>query len=71
MDSAEVDSSNWNIIYPTYLDKDCTSSQGRKINLSVAVSKPTIEEIKIVCEKLNIPHVVEEVCRYRASNSTI
>ncbi|EAN33407.1 SRP19 family protein [Theileria parva strain Muguga] len=64
MDSAEVDSSNWNIIYPTYLDKDCTSSQGRKINLSVAVSKPTIEEIKIVCEKLNIPHVVEEKKRY-------
>uniref|UniRef100_A0A3B0MHP9 Signal recognition particle, putative n=1 Tax=Theileria annulata TaxID=5874 RepID=A0A3B0MHP9_THEAN len=64
MATVEEDSSGWNIIYPTYLDKDCTTSQGRKVNLSVAVSKPTIDEIKIVCEKINIPYVVEEKKRY-------
>ncbi|BAM38682.1 signal recognition particle [Theileria orientalis strain Shintoku] len=62
--NSDTDHSNWNIIYPTYLDKDSTTSQGRKVNLSIAVSKPTLEEIKSVLEHLNVPHILEPRKRY-------
>ncbi|UVC54021.1 signal recognition particle [Theileria orientalis] len=62
--SSDTDHSNWNIIYPTYLDKDSTTTQGRRVNLSIAVSKPTLDEIKSVLEHLNIPHIVEPRKRY-------
>ncbi|UVC49366.1 signal recognition particle [Theileria orientalis] len=62
--NSDTDHSNWNIIYPSYLDKDSTTSQGRKVSLSIAVSKPTLDEIKSVLEHLNVPHIVEPRKRY-------
>lgn len=58
----DVDTSDWTIIYPTYLDKNATTNRGRRVSLSVAVPKPTVEEIRLVCERLNVKHVVELVC---------
>ncbi|AFZ80459.1 signal recognition particle 19 kD protein, putative [Theileria equi strain WA] len=57
--STDIDTSDWTVIYPTYLDKNATTTRGRRVSLSLAVPKPTVEEIKLVCERLNVKHVVE------------
>ncbi|EDO05733.1 signal recognition particle SRP19 subunit family protein [Babesia bovis T2Bo] len=51
--------STWTILYPTYFDKKATVSGGRRVNKTLAVEDPSVEDIRIVCEKLKVPYKVE------------
>ncbi|GIX65769.1 signal recognition particle [Babesia caballi] len=51
----------WVVIYPAYFDKKATVSGGRRVNKSLAVDNPRVEDIRAVCEKLKVPYVVEAV----------
>ena len=42
------------VIWPVYMDKNKTCSQGRKIPLSDSVSDPNLEEVSNAAKKLNL-----------------
>lgn len=47
------------MFYPIYINKDKKLSDGRRIAASKGCEKPTVKEIKQICDYLNIPAVVE------------
>lgn len=48
------------VIWPVYIDSSASRSMGRKISVSKAVRKPTIEEIYKAAEELGLNPEVEE-----------
>jgi len=50
----------WIVIWPLYFDKRKSRSSGRRVPLSLSVSKPTIQEIVIATKKLGLNYIVEE-----------
>lgn len=54
-----IDHSKWHIIYPNYINSEKTIKMGRKIPANKAVKNPTCDEIKLICEHLNIPCHIE------------
>ncbi|ORM40617.1 Serine--tRNA ligase [Babesia sp. Xinjiang] len=51
--------SSWAVLYPTYFDKKASVSGGRRVNQSLAVENPRVEDIRAVCAKLKVPYVLE------------
>ncbi|GFE55382.1 signal recognition particle 19 kDa [Babesia ovis] len=58
-DYSEEARSKWTILYPTYFDKKASVSGGRRVNKSLAIENPRMEDIGAVCEKLKVPYVLE------------
>ncbi|EFC43730.1 predicted protein, partial [Naegleria gruberi] len=52
------------IIYPVYIDKNKTLSQGRKIAKEKCVENPKATEIADICQHLKIPYELEKTKRY-------
>lgn len=48
------------MIWPQYLDKDLSLSEGRKISKELAVSKPTISEIERALKRLGYTYELEK-----------
>jgi len=46
-------------IYPNYLDKDAKIAEGRKTNLDLSVSNPSIKEIFYICKTLGFECEIE------------
>lgn len=51
-------------IWPQYMDKKLTHSQGRKIAKEFAVSEPTINEIERALKRLNLSHSIQKERSY-------
>jgi len=50
----------WVIIWPLYFDKHRSRSQGRRVSLSLSVSRPAVKDIVVVLKKLKLKYIVEE-----------
>lgn len=51
-------------IWPQYLDKNLSLSEGRKISNEYAVSAPTIEEIERALKRLGLTYEVQKKVAY-------
>ena len=51
-------------IWPQYLNKKLTISEGRKIAKEYAVADPTLDEIDKALKRLNLPHNVQKESSY-------
>lgn len=54
-----MDASDFQVIYPSYLDSTKTVSQGRRIGQDVAVEMPTVSDLSQALQSLNIRHVLQ------------
>lgn len=48
------------VVWPSYIDESTPRSMGRKISKLKAVRKPTVEEIRVAAQALNLNPVVEQ-----------
>ena len=46
-------------VWPQYLDKDLSLSEGRKVSKEIAVSKPSISEIERALKRLGFTYEIE------------
>lgn len=46
-------------VWPQYLDKDLSLSEGRKVSKEIAVSKPTMSEIEKALKRLGFTYEIE------------
>ncbi|KAJ4462910.1 putative signal recognition particle subunit SRP19 [Paratrimastix pyriformis] len=53
------DTKRWHVVYPTYIDKEKTIQQGRRIGKELAVENPSATEIAECLKKMGIESVVE------------
>jgi signal recognition particle subunit SRP19 len=51
-------------VWPQYMDKNLSLSQGRKINKSDCVSEPTIKDIETALKRLNLQYNVQKEFSY-------
>merc|ERR1740117_1860269 len=54
-----MDTSKWQIIYPSYINSMKKIPEGRRIKQTLAVEHPHPGEMAEICEFLQIPHVLE------------
>lgn len=47
-------------VWPQYLDKDLSLSEGRKVSKEIAVSKPTMSEIERALKRLGFTYEIEK-----------
>lgn len=64
MQNDGVDRSRWQIVYPAYINKKRTTAMGRRVQLSIAVEDPKVDEMKKICDHLNIPAAIEYLKKY-------
>lgn len=62
MATQKVDTKNWIVIYPAYIDQTLTLEEGRKVSKEISTPNPTIIELKSACDKLNIKYALEKKC---------
>ncbi|KRX03448.1 Signal recognition particle, SRP19 subunit [Pseudocohnilembus persalinus] len=55
----KLEAKNWKAIYPQYISKNLTVSEGRKISKEIAVPNPTIAEIATALKQLRLHCLVE------------
>jgi signal recognition particle subunit SRP19 len=48
-----------NVIWPAFLDADCSRSEGRRVPLELAVSDPTVDEIAKAVQQVGYDAVIE------------
>jgi len=48
-----------NVIYPAYLDAECSRGEGRRVPLSLAVDEPTVDEIATAVGQVGYDAVIE------------
>lgn len=48
------------MIWPQYLDKDLSLSEGRKVSKDIAVSKPTLSDIEKALKRMGLTYTVEK-----------
>lgn len=48
------------VVWPSYIDESIPRSMGRRISKSKAVRRPTVEEIRVAAQALNLYPVVEQ-----------
>jgi signal recognition particle subunit SRP19 len=53
-----------NVIYPAYLDRDRSRSEGRRVPLDDAVEDPTVDEIAEAVKQVGYDAVVERDVTY-------
>ena len=51
-------------VWPQYLDKDLSLSEGRKVSQEIAVSKPTMSEIEKALKRLGFTYEIERERAY-------
>ena len=51
-------------IWPQYLDKNLSLSEGRKVSKDLAVSEPTIQEIDRALKRLGLDYTTEKYKAY-------
>lgn len=52
------------VIWPQYLNKDLSLSEGRKVSKEFAVENPTISDIERALKRLNIPFSTQKERSY-------
>ncbi|MFB6303207.1 MAG: signal recognition particle subunit SRP19 [Haloferacaceae archaeon] len=53
-----------NVIWPAYLDADCTRAEGRRVSLSDAVTDPSVDEIAEAVQQVGYDAVIEREATY-------
>ena len=53
-----------NVIYPAYLDADCTRAEGRRVPADLAVSDPSVDEIAKAVQQVGYDAVIERSVAY-------
>ncbi len=53
-----------NVIWPAFLDAECTRSEGRRVPLDVAVEEPTVDEIAQAVQQVGYDAVIEREKTY-------
>jgi signal recognition particle subunit SRP19 len=48
-----------NVIWPAFLDADCSRSEGRRVSLELAVADPTVDEIAKAVQQVGYDAVIE------------
>jgi signal recognition particle subunit SRP19 len=48
-----------NVIWPAFLDADCTRSEGRRVSKQLAVTEPTVDEIAQAVQQVGYDAVIE------------
>ncbi|WP_340101308.1 signal recognition particle subunit SRP19 [Salinibaculum salinum] len=48
-----------NVIWPAFLDSDCTRSEGRRVSKELAVAEPTVDEIAQAVQQVGYDAVIE------------
>jgi signal recognition particle subunit SRP19 len=48
-----------NVIWPAYLDADCSRGEGRRVASDLAVSEPTVDEIAKAVQQVGYDAVIE------------
>ncbi len=48
-----------NVIWPAYLDADCSRSEGRRVSKDLAVPDPTVDEIASAVQQVGYDAVIE------------
>ena len=56
----DLDMSKWVCVYPCYIDKMRSMSQGRRVPRDCAVERPNVIEIKDSCQHLGLACLVED-----------
>ncbi len=59
-----------NVIWPAYLDADCTRREGRRVPEDLAVSEPTVDEIAKAVQQVGYDAVIERDVAYPRENWT-
>lgn len=52
------------VIWPSYLDKNLSKKDGRKIPKNLALDRPKFDEIKKALESIGINHQIEKNSKY-------
>ena len=52
------------IIWPQYLDKNLSLSEGRKVSKELAVAEPTLSEIERALKRLGLEYTIEKEKAY-------
>jgi signal recognition particle subunit SRP19 len=53
-----------NVIYPAYVDADCTRGEGRRVPADLAVADPTVDEIAKAVQQVGYDAVIERDVTY-------
>ncbi|WP_302081025.1 signal recognition particle subunit SRP19 [Salinibaculum rarum] len=53
-----------NVIWPAFLDADCTRAEGRRVSTELAVSEPTVDEIAQAVQQVGYDAVIEREKTY-------
>ena len=53
-----------NVIWPAFLDADCTRSEGRRVSTASAVAEPTVDEIAQAVQQVGYDAVIEREKTY-------
>ncbi|MHB9285796.1 signal recognition particle subunit SRP19 [Halobacteriales archaeon Cl-PHB] len=53
-----------NVIWPAFLDADCSRNEGRRVALDVAVADPTVDEIAKAVQQVGYDAVIERDVTY-------
>lgn len=51
-------------VFPEYLDKSLTRKEGRRLSLEQALENPTITEIRLAAEKLELDYEIQKYAAY-------
>lgn len=54
----------WNCLYPLYFDAGKSLADGRKVQKQQAIQKPTIQQLSMACDLLQLEYVVEAKKRH-------
>ena len=63
--------SGFQIIYPSYLDAEKTVKQGRRVCQEKAIPKPTVSDISLALQSLQIRHVLQPYKGYSRDAGTL
>ena len=57
---AKPDIKSWIVMYPAYIDESLTLEEGRKVSKTLALSAPTVMELKQACDRLKLTAALEK-----------
>jgi signal recognition particle subunit SRP19 len=58
-----------NVIYPAYLDADCSRGDGRRVPADLAVPDPAVDEIAKAVQQVGYDAVIERSVAYSREHS--
>ena len=66
-----MDTSDFQVIYPSYIDSRKRLSQGRRVSEKLAVDKPTVADISQALQMLSVRHVLQPNKGYSRDNQCL